>query len=152
MAFKISTGLRDYLLATGALTAAMNGGVIRIYGNDAAAPTSPDDAVGSATLLVTISNNGGGTGINFDTSPVDGVIVKAPAETWKGEIVATGTAAFYRFSSLSDTGAASTTERRLQGTVGLPASGADMWFSSVSFVSGNEKQLDYFAVGMPESA
>jgi hypothetical protein len=145
MAFKISTALRNHMLATGSVKAGMDGGVIKIYAGTE--PVDADAALGAATLLVTISNNDAGTGINFDATPTSGVLVKAPAEVWSGTCVASGTASFYRFVPLADDGTSSTTFKRMQGTVGVV--GADLLVSSTTFVSGNLRQINSFAAGMP---
>ena len=146
MGFEISVALRNALLVE--MKTQLDGGVIRIYDDSAAIPSSPTDAVGSAVLLCTVSNNSAGTGINFDTAPASGTLAKAPAETWSGTNAASGTAAFYRFSALSDTGAYSTTEDRLQGTIGTV--NADLLLSSTTLTSGNTQRVDYYTVGMPE--
>lgn len=154
---KASTGLRDYKNITGCTKDALDGGVIKIYGavaSESAAlatiPDSADDAFDdkSAVLLCTVSNNGLGTGINFDTTSSSGVLAKAPAETWKGDYVLTGYPAFCRFQSLSDTGAASTTEKRVQLTVGIL--NKEVTISTALKTLGDTQQLDSFFVGEPE--
>lgn len=145
MSIKLSTGFRDHILATGDLQAALDGGVIRIYSGTI--PATADAALAGNTLLCTISNNSSGTGITMNTAPASGVLGKNPAEVWSGNIVASGTATFYRFSPLSDDGTLSTTVKRLQGSVGT--AGADLNFSSTAFVSGNSKSIDTFDIAMP---
>ena len=147
MAIKLSTGLRDYTLATGSFAAGVNGGVLRIYSGTP--PATADEALAGNVLLDTISNNMAGTGINMGTVPVAGVLAKAAAEVWKGLIVASGTATFYRYSAIADAGALSTTEKRLQGTVATV--GGDLNFSSTAFVANgtNTKQVDSFYVTQP---
>lgn len=141
----ISTGLRNHLLVTGSLKSALDGGVIRIYSG--AVPADADAALGGATLLDTISNNDAGTGINLDTTPSGGVVQKAPAETWSGTPVATGAATFFRFSGLADAGGLSTTEKRLQGTVGTAL--ADLIVASTTFTNGVLREIENAAFGMP---
>lgn len=147
MSTKLSTGLRNHILATGSLKNALDGGVLRVYAGTE--PATADAAIDAVTLLVTISNNGGGTGINFDATPANGVISKNPGETWKGTIVTSGTAAFFRFSSLNDNGSSSTNEKRVQGTVGTIM--ADLLVSNATFTQGNERVIDAFAIGIPAS-
>lgn len=149
MSFKISTGLRNHLLVTGSVKAGLDGGVLNIYAGTE--PSSADDALGAATLLCTISNAGAGTGINFDATATAGVLVKSTSETWSGTIVASGTAAFYRFVSLTDDATSSTTFKRLQGTVGTL--NADLLVSNTTFTSGggNSRIINSFAVGMPSA-
>lgn len=147
MSFKISTGLRNHMLATGSVKAGMDGGVIKIYAGTE--PADADAAIGAATLLVTISNNDTGTGITFDATPTSGVLVKSTSEVWSGTCVANGTGAFYRFVSLADDGTSSTTFKRMQGTVGVV--GADLLVSSTTFVSSNLRQINSYAAGMPSA-
>lgn len=145
MAFKISTGLRNHLLATGSLKDGLDGGVIRIYAGSE--PADADASIGGATLLVTISNNGAGTGITLDGTPSAGVISKATGETWKGTNAASGLATFYRFSALADTGALSTTEIRVQGSVA--AVGAELNLANPTLTASSEQRVDTYVIGMP---
>lgn len=145
MAIKASTGTRNYLLDTGSLKAAFNLGFIKIYAGTV--PATADASIGAATLLCTISVNGGGTGLTMEASADSGVLEKNASETWQGTNAATGTATFYRHVAPGDTGASSTTERRLQGTVGL--AGADMNLSDVDLTASAVQSLDYYVVALP---
>lgn len=136
-----STGLRNHLLATGSLKAALDGGVIRIYSG--AVPADADASIASAVLLCTVSLTSTGAGINLATTATGGVILKASAEVWSGNNVADGTASFFRFSGLADAAGLSTTEKRIQGTVGL--AGADLNLSSVTLVTAAEQKVNYAA-------
>lgn len=142
---KLSTGLRDHMLVTGSVKSGLDGGVIRIYSGTV--PADADAALGGATLLVTISEDDLGTGISLDAAASGGVAVKNSGETWSGTVASTGTASFFRFSGLTDAGALSTTERRLQGTVGTAL--ADLLVSSTTFTATNLRQIDTFNVAMP---
>ena len=146
--FKISTGLRNHLLTGDDLAAGLNGGVIRMYSGTE--PATADASIGTATLMVTISNNGAGTGINFEATPASGILSKATAEVWLGTLVATGNYSFYRFSSLTDDGSESLVEKRVQGTIGVL--NEDLLVSSVSKTLGDEQRIDSYAIGMPASA
>lgn len=141
MTLKSSTGLKNGVLATGSLRSMLSGGKIRIF-----AGSAPADADGAetGTLLCVISLNGGATGLSFEASAVAGALSKAAAETWSGTNVASGTATHYRFVAPGDTGEASTTQARLQGTVGVI--GADLNLSSVSLTSGAPQTVDYYSV------
>lgn len=144
---KLSTGLRNYMMATGAFKGAMDGSVIQIYSGSA--PTSPDDAVpGTAVLLCTVSVNGDGTGLTFAQGGSAGLLVKTPAEAWQGTNLAGGTASWFRMVAPADTGAASTTAVRVQGSVAQ--AGADMNFTSVALAAGAVQTVDYFSVVLPE--
>lgn len=142
---KLSTGLRDHMLVTGSVKSGLDGGVIRIYSG--AVPADADASLGGATLLVTISNNDLGTGITLDATASNGVAVKESTETWSGTVASTGTASFFRYSGLTDAGGLSTTERRLQGTVGTAL--ADLLVSSTTFTATNLRQIDTFNIAMP---
>lgn len=142
---KLSTGLRDHLLTTGDFQSGVDGGVIFIYSGTP--PATADAALAGNTLLCVISNDAAGTGINMAATSASGVLGKNTSEIWRGRIVASGTATFYRFAAIADTGLLSTTEKRIQGSVG--AVGADLIFSNVNFVSGNYRQIDNYNVALP---
>jgi len=151
--FKVSTGLRNYRLGTGSFAAGMSGFLIKIYGSptsqaaaDALIPATADAALGSLTLLCTVSVDGGGTGGTFGT-PSAGVIAKAAAEVWKGTNVASGYASCYRGVLSSDTGALSTTERRVQGSVGTV--GKDLIIANAYMTIGNEQPINSYSIGDP---
>lgn len=142
---KLSTGLRDHLLTTGDFQSGVDGGVIFIFSGTP--PATADAALAGNTLLCTISNNAAGTGITMAAAAAGGVLGKNTAEIWRGQIVANGTATFYRFAPIADDGLLSTTAKRVQGTVG--ALNADLIFSNVNFVSGNYRQIDNYNVAQP---
>lgn len=146
--FKISTGLRDALLVTGSIKSQMDGTVVRIYSGTA--PLTADDSIGSAVLLCLCSVGDSGTGFTFESSPVSGVLSKASAEDVYGTILTSGTASFFRISAFSDTGEASTTIKRMQGTVGLVNS--DFLVRDVVFVAAEVQRIDSLNLGMPEGA
>ena len=142
---KLSTGLRDHLLTAGDFQSGIDGGVIFIFSGTP--PATADDALSGNTLLCTISNDAAGTGITMAAAAASGVLGKNTSEIWRGQIVANGTATFYRFAAIADTGLLSTTDKRIQGTVGTV--GADLNFSNVNFVSGNYRQIDNYNVAQP---
>jgi hypothetical protein len=141
----ISTGLRNHLMGTGSFKNAMDLSYLKIYGSPA--PTSPDSAVGAATLLCVVSVSAGATGVTFEVSAQAGLLLKAAAEQWQGNNVATGTAVWFRLVKTNDDGTASTTALRLQGTVAL--AGADLNLTATSLTSGAVQTVDYFSVLMP---
>ena len=151
---KVSTGLRNHLLVTGSAKAALDGKIIKFYGSptstaaaEALVPATADAAIGSATLLVTISVGGLGTGVTFDTTASSGVLAKDPSEVWKGTMVATGYFSFCRIVASDDDGSESTTAVRAQLTVGVL--GKEVIVSSANKTSGEEQRLDQFYVGVP---
>lgn len=145
MAFKASTGLRTKMLDTNPMKTIFAAGFIKIYAGTV--PATADDSIGAATLLCTVSINSTGTGINFDTTASSGTLAKAPAEVWSGVNAATGTATFYRHVAVGDDGTLSTTQPRIQGTVGT--SGAELNLSSTALTSGATQTIDYYSVTLP---
>lgn len=138
---RMSTALCNQLLDTGSLRDIFALGFIKIYGGTV--PATADASIGAATLLCTISVASGGTGITFDAAgAVAGVLPKEPTEVWSGVNVATGTGTFYRLVAPGDTGASSTTQPRVQGTIGV--GGADMNVGSTTLTSAATFTLNYF--------
>ena len=155
----VSTGLRDYMNITGSLKAGLDGGVIKIYGavasSAAAVSAIPSDAdaafdENSAVLLATISEDGLGTGISFHTVSTSGVLPKDTTEVWEGDYVLTGYPSFARFQSIADDGSASTTNRRVQLTVGIL--NKEITISTAQKTLGDTQRLDSFFLGMPEGS
>lgn len=145
MGRKISSGLRDYILATGSIKDGLEGGVIRIYSGDE--PATGDAAIGgSNTLLCLVSESGGGTGLTFEATPSGGVLAKSVSEVWTGTNLASGTPSFFRFSSLTDAEGSSTSEKRLQGTIGT--AGNIMNISTSPLVSGAACPITYFNLSL----
>lgn len=139
MALKSSTGLKNAVLASSSLKGALDGGTIRIFGGTAPADA---DAAETGTLLCVISLNNTGAGLTFGAAAEAGTLSKTNSEVWSGTNVAGGTATHYRFVAATDTGAASTTEARLQGAVGLV--GADLNLSSVNLTNSAPQTIDYY--------
>jgi hypothetical protein len=149
MTIKTSTGLSNYCLVAGSFKAGLALGFLKIYSG--APPVSADDAV-TGTLLCTVSAAGAGTGLSLADTATARVVTKA-AEAWSGPIVATGVAGYYRFCEAGDTGVSSTTERRIQGSVGLAA--ADLILSNTSLTvnaSITAQPIDNFAIAWPSAA
>ena len=145
MAIQFSSGLRDHLLISGSFKSALDGGVIRIYAGTMPATADADSS--SLTVLCTISLDATGTGLTWGSTVTAGILSKNTAEIWRGLIGTTGTATFFRFMAISDTGAASTTAKRVQGTIGLV--GADLNFSNVNLVAGNYRVIGSLNVTLP---
>lgn len=146
MTIKSSTGLRNKILDTGSLKSRLALGFIKFY--TGAEPATADAAV-TGTLLTTLSVSGAGTGLSMDAAAAAGVLAKS-AEVWSGAIVATGVAGYYRFSRVGDTGVLSTTEERIQGSIGL--AGADINLSNTALVTNaslTAQTLDYYVVSLP---
>lgn len=145
MSIKVSTGLRNAVLATSSLKSALSNGVLRIYAG--AEPGSADAAVNGATLLCEIFSDGTAAGINLANAAENGSISKAPGEAWSGSHIANGTATWFRHVTLADDGTASTAAMRIQGSVGV--SGADLNLSSVAFTESTPQNIDYYTLTLP---
>jgi hypothetical protein len=144
MALKLSTGLRDGMLDTSPFKTLLDASRLKIYSG--AAPASADDA--EATLLVSIGSAHADTHCHFLAAAVSGVLSK-DANVWSGVAGATGTATHFRLVVNTDTGVLSTSEIRMQGSVGT--SGSDINMSNVAIVSGATQTVDTFDLTMPAS-
>jgi hypothetical protein len=144
---KLSTGARNAMLGTGSFRATFNTHVLKIYGGSE--PASPDDAIGAATLLCTISTNGTGTVLVWETTPAAGALTKSLSDVWSGVNAADGDAAFFRLLTIADANASSTAAVRLQGNCAL--AGGDLNLSSLTLVAGATQTIDFGSVALPES-
>lgn len=149
MAIKFSTGLKNSVLDTESLKDSLDDGYIKVYSGTV--PADADAALGAAVLLNTYSDAGAspgaGNGLDMAAAAASGALLKESTQTWKGTAVATGVATFWRYVQLADTGAASSSEKRIQGTIG--GAGADLFVQSTTFTSAEEYTLDYFSVAVP---
>lgn len=145
MGMKISTGLAKAMLDTGSLATNLTGMKLKIYSGTE--PTTADASLGAAVLLVTISDAGGAGALSFEAAAVANVIEKLSTQVWQGTNAATGTASFCRLELASDTGAASATEVRVQGDVGI--AGKFLNLSSVSLTAAAVQVVDYLSITMP---
>jgi hypothetical protein len=144
MAIKSSTGLRDGALGDSSIKDLLDLGFIDIYAG--AVPATADADVTGHTKLCRISVNSTGTGLSMDP-PSGGIMSKPSGDVWSGTNLATGTATFYRHVGASDTGALSTTQPRLQGTVSV--AGADLNLASVALVSAATQPIDTYHIVFP---
>jgi hypothetical protein len=147
--FKYSTGFKNAVLDTGSVKGVFDGGFINVYSAPTAVPLTADAALPSdAVLLATYSDNGGSSGLTLESAAVSGSIAKTSTQVWKATAIASGTAAFFRYWRTGDTGALSTTDKRIQGTVAV--AGADMNLASTTLTLGNAYTLDFFALSFLE--
>lgn len=149
MALFASTGLRNKMLDTGSLKTILANGFIHVYASAIAnIPATADAAIDSGlhTKLLTVYGDGISEGLNLGTAG-SGAIGKDPGETWAGPVLATGNAVFFRYVAPGDTGAASTTEARLQGRVGI--SGAELNISSLALTSGQTQAVNFISISQP---
>lgn len=151
MTLKLSTGLRDKLLAQSSLKALLeagDGGCIRIFTGPV---PNTADAAETGTLLCVITKGSAASGtpgstLTFEATATGGVLAK-DVDVWSGVNVATGQAAYYRHVATGDTGAASTTEVRMQGAVAVL--GAELNLSSVALVNGATQTINSYFVSAP---
>ena len=143
MAIK-STGLRNYLLDTGSVKSALALGFIRIFAG--AIPTDADAAETGTLLCVITDAADGTTGLTLETSAVSGIINKN-ASVWGSTSGSTGVASYFRFVQAGDTGALSSTDKRIQGTIAT--AGADFNMTNTTITSGL-MNVDYFSIAEPE--
>lgn len=148
--FLYSTAFKNHVASVGSIKDAFDGGFIKIYTAPTAIPASADAAIpNDSTLILTYSVDGLGTGLELDTAAANGVISKPASALWKGAAVASTdgvTPLFFRYERTGDSGAASTTDLRIQGSVGLGAS--DLVVTSTTFVTGQEYVLDFFSISL----
>lgn len=142
-----STGLRAGQAVTGSLKALLDGGSIKIYSGPI--PANADAALSGNTVLVEVRQKTSGDGLTFEATAPNAVLVKSLSEIWESDVVTSGDATFFRYVKAADTGNASTTEIRIQGTCGL--AGADMPMSSTALVAGAPHRIDYCNIALPAS-
>lgn len=145
MAIKLSTGARNAILDTGDFGTIFDASRVKIY--TGSAPSDADSAE-SGTLLVSIGSDNADTHCHFSGTASSGQLTKN-TDTWSGTAAATGTAGYFRLVINTDGGGSSTTEIRLQGSVGT--TGADLNMSSLSITNGTTQTIDTFTVTQPAS-
>lgn len=146
MSLKFSTGIRNHLAVTGSLRAALTTLVMKIYAG--AEPATADAALGSATLLCTITvDDDGSTPLGWENTVNDGTLLKDSGESWEGEYIAGGTPTFFRLETLADSGDSSTSALRVQGNIRL--AGGDLNLSSLTAVNGTPQVIDHGAIAIP---
>jgi hypothetical protein len=128
--------LKSYDLSSGFKSAFDSTGVIRIYSGTA---PGPDNAV-TGTLLSTLT-------LAATSFSVSGGVATAGAIASDTSAAATGTAGYFRVSLSGDATGASTTLRRLEGTVGT--SGADLNLNNTSITSGGTVSISSWTYTHP---
>lgn len=154
---KITTGLKNYMLATGSFKAAMEAGNatpagLYVYYFNGAVPATADDALDMATEHTQLVKLGADTPatatpvdpLEFDATASGGFIGKDPTQTWQGiadfdganDGEATLPATFFRICAGGDNGrgAGTGTSYRVQGTIG--AIGADLLMPNPTITNG----------------
>ena len=148
--WQVSTGLTNYMAGTGSAKAGLNLGFIDVYDASAGIPATADAAALGNKLLRVYNNVVGQpadtTGLTLadpvDSAPDSVALTKTVAEVWSGLGLVTGEAAYFRFVAPGDTGAASTSQRRIQGRCGLAASDAN--FANLTITQGVRTTFNAF--------
>lgn len=149
----VSSATLNGMLKNLGLSEQIAGGLLYLYAGPV--PTNADaalDMTGLHTQVAVVSKDGLGVdGLTFE-DPVNGVLAKAAAEAWESAAafdgaddgLATLTVTFYRFCASGDDGraAAGATDYRVQGTVGLLHSTADLKLAAVEYA-----ETDPIAIG-----
>lgn len=150
----ISSGLRDYILLTGSVEAALDLGAIQMY--TGTIPASAD-AAETGTQLVELTTDGltlagGGTnGLGFEATLTSGSLVKDTGETWQGTPSNSGgdDVTYWRWVKDGDTGTTSTSEIRIQGTAGLLTDPGDLILSDLAITHNVLFTLPSFVFRLP---
>ena len=142
MANQSSTGLRNAMVV--AMQAALANGRIDIYSGPP--PASADDAP-TGTLLLKVSKNGDGSPLVMGTVPSGGLLKKPAGDVWRGTVLASGTAGYYRYVVTTDTGAPSLTGCRMQGRVAEVD--AELIISNAALVLGAPQDVKDFTFVVP---
>ena len=142
MAHQSSTGLRNAMVV--AMQAALANGRIDIYSGPP--PASADDAP-TGTLLLQVSKNGDGSPLAMGNVPSGGLLKKPAGDVWRGTVLASGTAGYYRYVVTTDTGAPSLTECRMQGRVAEVD--AELIISNAALVLGAPQDVKDFTFVAP---
>ena len=149
MSLTFSTGLRNQLLGRAAastgngLAGILHQCFIDVYSG--AKPVSADAAPAGTKLGTFTSNDDGVTGLTFDP-PADGTLVKKATEVWKMHGLAAGTAGWFRVRLAADSGALSTTDPRIDGTVAK--TGADLNLTNTAITLSSPHSLDVFSLAI----
>ena len=161
MSYKATDTLLNNML--NAAKTALDGGFFYCFAG--AVPTNAADALNVATThtqLFRLTVGGDGTtGLTFETAAA-AVLAKETTEVWSGLVAfdgfadasATLTPTFFRFCPAGDDGRGAGSGVRLQGTVGGPASSADVKLGTdtVTDNGSNTQALDGFVVNLSSLA
>lgn len=126
MAIQHSTGLRNYLLASGIASAFDTNGRIAIY--TGTKPTADAAATGTLLATLTLSTDAMGT-------PANGAVAFNTI-TQDSDVDASGTPGYfiiYNTTETALTSAAGTSDKRLMGDITVTSGGGDITYDSVSW-------------------
>lgn len=152
MAERVSTGHANSQL-DGFVTDYSNG-VLAIFGG-ASQPATADDAE-LGTLLCLVTRAGGvftagqpENGLNYGT-PANGVVDKSGSEVWKGTILQSGVATYFRFYANTYVTGASTTAKRFDGAISTSAT-SELQMLNTTLTAGGEVTVTSLPVTYPRS-
>ena len=145
MATKFSTGLSNGMLTSASFKDLLGDCELRVYAGTE--PATADASTGGATILCVYTNNAGAGGLSFAASAVNRTLSKDPAQTWSGEVGATGAPAFYRLVHRADDDGINASAIRVQGTCGM--GGADLNLANAVFTEGNTEVINNYFVTLP---
>lgn len=154
MTYKFTPQLGDGMLAGPGLKGLLDGGLLMIYaGPEPESAGAALDMVDLHTELVVVSDDAGAGGLTFGAAS-GGAIVKDSGQTWRGVAAFSGaedaemflTPTFFRLCAAGDDGRAASSSPRLQGSVGVVDSGADMERLEADVASGASVPVGVFAV------
>lgn len=145
MALRLSTGLRNGMMGTATIKELLDNGTIDLYSGSQ--PAS-GDSVETGSKLATISSTSGtgvADGVKFGTAA--GAILGKSAVAWTGLCILAGVAGWFRFRGSGGTAGTSTTEKRLDGSVGV--SGADLNLTHTSLTLNATVTITDFDITQP---
>jgi hypothetical protein len=150
MAILLSTGLKNYIVSTGSIQAALTNKVLSLYDLIGDLPTSADQGVpSSGGISATILRKRDFTGITYATAS-GGVLVPDATlvDSFQALSLPSAVLAVWRIHSGSDTqNTFSSTAIRCQGTIGGVGSGADLIIHQGDLINIKLKTLNISVVG-----
>ncbi|HET6631526.1 MAG TPA: hypothetical protein VFG73_02305 [Rhodanobacteraceae bacterium] len=150
MSCKASTGFRTRLLGRESVEDILGGGVMRVYSG--AQPANADTEAGGLLLgTVTLGGwpwHGDDTGFGLHFRQAGIYTVNAPsAEPWTLRTVEPGTAGWFRLlapEAVESADDASLSAARIDGSVGVAGSGADLILTAADLGLGQAVPIDSF--------
>lgn len=140
---QFSTGFRNAYLEGGDLQTMFDNGYLDIYSG--AKPADANATEGAATLLARCNLPASNA---FGATATDGELPKSG--TWQSPSAsAGGLAAWFRLRESGDTGGASTTFKRIDGTIGAIPGQFDLTLDVVNIVIQDPVIIDTFVIVIP---
>ncbi len=147
MSFRLSTGLRNAMMDTDGFKGAFDGCKLCVFSGAIPANADADEGSGVKLLEITVDAEAFATHPLHYGTPAGGSIDKSSSETWQGEGLANGVAAWFRIYGPTVITGASTTAVRLDGTVNT--SNADMIMTNLSVAAGAITTVDQAEFTLP---